>query len=509
MIRKVLLISTALIGVQQAHAQSAPASTDAQIEALRAQVEALQVQINELRAQTQRAATTANPATAPQAAQPSWKGAPQFSDDTGFSFKIRGRMNIDAAYAGRPPGYTANRNLGFNARFRRFRIGVDGSIPGGFSYKGEADFANAGVSFGDVILTYGPADQPFALTIGNQESLNGMEQQTSDNWVSFLERPAKEDAFLNTRRIGLVAGLHSKDQRLRFDAGLFAAHSIDGSFDNDGWIAGSRVTWTPVVGNGFVHLGANFQHRAFASNNGGTASVSNGASSTNQIARYRARPFLQSTDVRLVDSGPFAARGDDIWGVELWGVFKSLHIGGEGQWLKVRGYRPGSISTGLDAFAGGSVVTSASNPRYFGGFLEAGYFFTGETRGYKQGLWDRTKVRHPFSKGGWGALQLVARLDYLDLDSRTLTAAPTTNFANGNTSLAATGVREARGGTQTGYLLGLNWMPSDYLRLFFDFAHLSIDGGPFAAAADPLSSDPVYQRSYSTDSFAVRAQLDF
>ena len=56
------------------------------------------------------------------------------------------------------------------------------------------------------------------------------------------------------------------------------------------------------------------------------------------------------------------------------------------------------------------------NPSFWGGYIEAGYFLTGETRGYKNGTWDRTKVLKPFSKGGWGAFQVNGRVDYLDLD---------------------------------------------------------------------------------------------
>ena len=47
-----------------------------------------------------------------------------------------------------------------------------------------------------------------------------------------------------------------------------------------------------------------------------------------------------------------------------------------------------------------------------------GYYFTGETRGYKGGRFDRTKVLHPFNEGGWGALQLNARVDYVELRDR-------------------------------------------------------------------------------------------
>ncbi len=468
---------------------------------LEAQIAGLQTQLDALKAQMNKAT-------------PSWKGAPQSVDaDDGWSFKIRGRLMMDAAYAGKPDNYVANRNLGFNARMRRIRIGAEGTIPGGFGYKADIDFANSTVGFGDFILTYAPANRPFSLTLGNHESLDGMEQQTSSRWSSFIERAQVNDAFGNTRRLGLSAGFKTADNLFRVDAGLFAAHSIDASVDNDGWIGAVRTTYTPYVGGGFLHLGLNYQHREFQSNNGGVASVSAGAPSTNQFARYRARPFLQTTDQRFVDTGNIAANSDDIFGAEIYGVFKSLHLGGEAQMLKANTYRPGDIRGGLDAFAGGTGVTPLSNPSFWGGHFEIGYFLTGETRGYKNGLWDRTKVLKPFNKGGWGAFQITGRFDYLDLDDDKLINAPTNTFATGasslNTTAAGIAGRQARGGTQTGYLLGLTWIPTDYVRFLFNYIHTEVKGGSFAAAADPTSTDPVNKRGYNTDAFAVRAQLDF
>jgi phosphate-selective porin OprO and OprP len=478
-------------------ADSNVSAADARSTLLEAQIAGLQAQLDSLKAQVGKAT-------------PSWKGAPQSVDaEEGWSFKVRGRLMVDAAYAGKPNNFVANRNLGFNARVRRFRIGAEGAIPGGFGYKAEVDYANSTVGFGDVILTYAPANRPFAVTIGNHESLDGMEQQSSSRWSSFIERAQINDAFGNTRRLGLSAGFKSADNLFRVDTGVFAAHSIDASVDNDGWIGAVRATYTPFVDNGFVHLGLNYQHREFQSNNNAVASVSTGSPSTNQIARYRARPFLQTTDQRFVDTGNFAATGDDIFGAEIYGVFKSLHIGGEAQLLKVKAYAPGSIRTGLDAFTGGSVATPTGNPSFWGGHFEVGYFLTGETRGYKNGLWDRTKVLHPFNKGGWGALQLTGRFDYLDLDDSKLINGTTTNFATGAQTLATAASRQARGGKQTGYLLGLTWIPTDYVRFLANYIHTEVKGGTFAAGAEPLSNDPINQRGYSTDAFAVRAQIDF
>jgi phosphate-selective porin OprO and OprP len=482
-------------------AEANTSAADAKTALLEAQIAGLQSQLDALKAQVGKAT-------------PSWKGSPQLADsEEGWSFKVRGRLMVDAAYAGKPDNYVANRNLGFNARVRRFRVGVEGAIPGGFGYKAEVDYANSTVGFGDVILTYAPAGKPFAVTIGNHESLNGMEQQSSSRWSSFIERAQVNDAFGNTRRLGLSAGFKTSDNLFRVDAGLFTAHTIDASVDNDGWIGAVRATYAPLVGNGFLHLGVNYQHREFQSNNNGVASVSAGSPSTNQFARYRARPFLQTTDQRFVDTGNFAATGDDIVGVEAYGVFKSLHLGGEAQMVKVNSYTPGSIRTGLDSFAGGTGVTPSNDPSFWGGHFEIGYFLTGETRGYKNGQWDRTKVLNPFNKGGWGAFQVTGRFDYLDLDDADLIDGSTTTFATGATSLNVTPAglagRQARGGKQTGYLLGLTWIPTDYVRFLFNYVHAEVKGGPFAAIAEPTSTLAVNRRNYSTDSFAVRAQIDF
>jgi phosphate-selective porin OprO and OprP len=474
-----------------------PSEADSKAALLEAQIQALQGQIDQLKA-------LVNKAT------PSWKGAPQFADaDAGWTFKVRGRLMVDAGYISKPDNYIANRNLGFNTRVRRFRIGVEGTVPGGLGYKAEVDYANAAVGFGDVILTYTPTNAPITIQIGNQESLDGLEQMTSSRWSSFIERAQINDAFGNTRRLGLTVGTQSKDGLLRLTAGAFAAHSIDASLDNEGYILATRGTYTPYALNGFLHLGFNVQYRKFQSNDNGVASVSVGAPSTNQLARYRARPFLQTTDVRFVDTGNFAAKSDLILGLEAYGVFKSLHLGGEAQLVKVRGYNAGDRATGLNAFAGGSAVTPTDDPTFFGGHFEIGYFLTGETRGYKNGLFDRTKVLKPFDKGGSGAFQLIGRVDYLDLDSNKLKSGLTNNFATGVTSLATDAVRLARGGKQTGYLAGLTWIPTDYVRFLLNYIHTEVQGGPLAAGTVPISSRTVDRRRFSTDAVALRAQIDF
>lgn len=467
------------------------------LEALQARIDALQGELDALKRQLPKAT-------------PSWKGAPELADpDKGWSFKPRGRLQFDAGHVGVPGDYAASRNLGFNARARRLRLGVEGTMPGGFGYKAEVDFANGSVSVTDAYLSYGAAGSPVSVRVGNINTLGGLDEITSSNHISFAERGQMSEAFLHGRRIGVAVAAQHDD--LRAEAGLFAAHGVDASFDNDGWIAAARVTWSPEVAGGRLHLGLNAQLRDFASNNGGAAQAGNGTVSSGQLARYRARPFSQLTDVRFVDTGNFAAHGDLILGAELGGVFGSLYFASEAQWMRVDAYAPGDIRSGLDSFAGGNVaVVPTGNPGFLSAYGELGWFITGETRGYKDGIWARTKVLKPLGRaGGTGAFQLAARIDHLDLDSNKLKGGLTNNFTTGLTSLDAPAIRLARGGRQTGYLLGLNWVPIDYVRLMLSYARVTVEGGPLAALVRPLSALPVDERSYATDVLAARMQVEF
>ena len=497
------------------------------IELLTAQVEALQEAMEEIKAGMVKAT-------------PSWKGAPQYEDkEEGWSFKPRGRLQYDAGWISNPDnnpltgGSTGagaglnTRDLGFNTRFRRIRLGAEGTIPGGFGYKFEMDYANASVGFGDVILTYAGKGNPWNVAIGNMEPNNGLEQQTSSRFTSFMERAAFDDAFINTRRVGLNLGYVNPAGTFRINGGLFAAHSIDASVDTEGWIAAARAVYSPLMGANQLHFGANFQYRKFQANNGQTPSNSIGAPSTNQIARYRARPFTQTTGIRFVDTGNYAAEGDAVLGLEAAGIFKSLHLAAEGQYLWSRiGYDAGDFyaSNDLDQFVnnttsgcGGTLtacavyVTPSGNPSFWGGYIEAGYFFTGETRGYKNGTWDRTKVLKPFNKGGWGALQANLRVDHLDLQSNKLKNALNNNFTAGTTSSSSLLSRSTRGGKQTGILASLVWIPEDYMRFYFQYSHAFIKGGPFADEVEDTSTGTldVSGKKYGVDFVGTRAQIDF
>ena len=135
----------------------------------------------------------------------------------------------------------------------------------------------------------------------------------------------------------------------------------------------------------------------------------------------------------------------------------------------------------------------------------------GRLRSYKrgEGIWGRTKVLHPISKGGSGAFQLAARFEYVDLDDDSLINGPTNNFTTGASSLASLAARLGRGGKQTSYMLGLNWYPMDYMRFMVNYGRIEVEGGPIAALVSPLSSLPVNQRQFGVDLLQTRLQFEF
>ena len=467
----------------------------AKLELLQAQVEALQESIAQIQA-------------AQAKVTPSWKGAPQLEDkDAGWSFKPKGLVQYDAGYVGYPNGDELRGtvaglnfgNLGWSTRARRLTIGADGTIPGGFRYSVEFNFAQGQVDFEDVLLAYDFKDTPLTAQVGYFYPFSSLETMTSSKYTSFMERAGITDAFSHNRRIGaaLVANDKTAD-KWTAQAGIFSEEMNANDFNRTGWVFAARGVFSPTLGTTRLHLGANFEHR----DNRREA----------QSRNYQLRPTTQLTDQRFISTGNIAGKSDNIAGVEVAAIMKNFHFAGEAQKVWVNAYSAAEIA----ALAAQTDTNDTplgtgynGNPSFWSAYGEIGYYFTGETRGYKGGKFDRTKVLHPFNEGGWGALQLNARLDYVELRDR---------VDSSSASVAAPFY--VNGGKQIAYEGSLIWNPTDYVRFMAQYGHIDVTGGPrgsVATAGPPPTlgvfpigtTTPANQRKYGVNTFAVRAQLDF
>ncbi|MGB5485147.1 porin [Parasphingorhabdus sp.] len=454
-----LLAGTATIALTPASAMAAPL-TEEQAAALLGKMNQLEREVADLRAQlgnvqqTQQVSASAIAATDAKIAateeklaqqdpvKVGWKGAPEMKGADGWSFKPRGRLLYDFGTVNAPDSIV-DAGLGFGNEARRIRLGASGSIPGGFGYKLEADFADNAIDLTDAIITY--EDGGLTLTAGQHNNFQGLEELSSSNDTSFIERAGFTDAFGFERQVGLSAQYGVSD--LLFQAGVFTDNIDDLSSDeNDSVGFDVRAVAMPKFGDVQSHFGASYHYRDL-----GDAMTSR---------RYRQRPAVHFTDTRFIDTGNISgAESESSYGLEAAVISGRFHAAAEGHWLRLN--RTGALA----------------DPTFFGGSVEAGFFLTDDTRGYKEGVFKGVKVSNPVGQGGMGAWQINVRYDHLDLVDA--------GFS---------------GGTQDAYQASLIWTANDYVRFLMTYARLDYNSAAILAAG---SGD------YSVDSFAGRFQLSF
>lgn len=461
-----LLTTSMMASPVMAMAQSdESAALRAELDALRAQMAAMQHRLDALDAQAAHgsadeasrsaAASIENSAIAPtpSASAPAlpapassdqivWRGAPEWKNDAGWSFKPRGRIQVDFAGVDSPAGVTEDRG-GLRTELRRIYFGADGKIPGGFSYRVEADFAN-GIELTDAYLRYGTG--PAHVSIGHMKTFSGLDDMTSDLYLSLMERASFTQAFGFQRRVGIAGQYAAGDMLLQ--GGVFGANAEDLADDKNNAIAADlRVVWSPNVGDDILlHLGGSLHMRNL--------------NDSNATVRYRARPGAHTTDLRLVDTGNIAAKGERSFGLEAAVRHGPFHAMAEGYWQKVR-------------------RIGGADPSFFGGYAELGMVLTkGDQRGYKEGAFDRLKPSRPITKGGPGAIEVNLRYDHISLNDQDII-----------------------GGKQQTAWIGLVWAPIDYVRLTANYGRMWISDARVAAADG--------RTKYQADTLGLRTQIDF
>jgi len=416
------------------------AAMAARIDTLQTQLTAAQVKVDAT--STAVAAFPAQTATAKPATEITWDGAPKLTAPGGWSFKPRGRLQVDVAGVNAPAGIPGSASLGIATEFRRAYLGFEGTIPGGFGYRAEADIANSAVDLTDFYLTY-KASPKVTVTLGQHKAFSSMEDMTSDLYTSMMERAAFNSAFGFERRVGLSATYMGK--AVMVQGGIFADDAAALNADsNNSYSVDGRIVFMPKIGKGQLHIGASAHVRDF-----------NDVSAT---ARYRARPFVHTTDIRLIDTKAFSASGERNFGAEFAYINGRFHATAESAWMTAR--RPG-----------------LADPTFNGGYAEVGYLLTDDTTAYKGGAYDRIRPKHAVGKGGIGAVQVNARYDWLDLNDGAII-----------------------GGRQQVAGLSLLWMPTDYVRFNVNYGHIWVNDAAVAAGT---------ARNYTADSIGMRAQFDF
>lgn len=423
--RLILLTNVALVALISLPASAAnpDGSIENRIDGLEKQIEMLRA---ELKAQKEK--------PAPKAAtidgiKISMKPSPKIeSADGSFSFQPFGRIHTDAAFfdddkVDHPDGVS----------IRRARIGFKGKVAEDFKYKIEMDFGKESLSFKDTYLAYSGGDAG-TIKLGHFKPFLGLEELTSSNNVTFIERSSPISAFTAGRKIGLAYGVGDKDWS--FNLGAFNDTVSVTSSDDEAWSLSSRATYAPVAKKGrVVHLGASANYRV--------------PDASTDSARFRARAENNNASVRSVDTGTISSVDNVIaYGLEAAAVYDGLSLQGE------------YLAANTDIDGGGSAD-------FDGYYAQASWLLTGESRPYKAkaGKFGSIKPTNPFnSKGGTGAWELALRYSNLDLN---------------NSSAGITG------GEMNNLTAGVNWYVNNYIRLMANYIMVDTDQSATTADDDP------------------------
>jgi phosphate-selective porin OprO/OprP len=459
-------------GVPEAKAQNLQ-DIQAQIDSMQATIKALQKQVADAKAQAAAANAAAESAGASDLdLNVKWKGAPEFSSGDGkFKMKIRGRLQTDYNAIDQDEFITGRPDVSA-AEIRRARLGVEGVVFYNVGYKFEIDFANDVTAIKDAYIEYNGLADGLSLRAGNFKTPNSIDEMTSSRFLTFLERAAFVEAWGLDRQIG--GGVIYAQDHFTLSAGIFGPEP----FEDELWLqdvktGAARITLAPINRevNGVhqvVHLGASWRGRDNAEDRRSSSTPQDPLN--DEFFRYRAR----GADLHLADrfvSTPQVFDEDTFWGVEGAVIWGPVHVVGE--------------YTELEAEV--SPLFVGSDATYPGWYIEAGWFLTGETRGYNEGEFVGIKVKNPVigggKGGGWGAWQIAGRYDVIDFTDKATTIE--------NCTLC---------GEQTTWEIVLNWWLNDYTGLQFQYGESDIKGGPllFANGASANRNDGANIKGFGT-----------
>lgn len=360
-----------------------------------------------------------------------WKDGLNFQSGDGKTFKgkIGGRIQYDIAGAEEDDFVKAVAgDTVASTEFRRARLYTSGEINEGVPvhYILQLDFAGGDYKFTDAYL--GVKDIPFVglLQLGQMYEPFSLEQLTSDNYITFLERAAPIEAFSPARNAGGLILNDLFDERMTYSFGIFTDDENDKA-DGDAFESNTRVTgritglpWYADEGRSYLHLGI-----------GGIV-----INPENDTVRYRTRPEAHLAP-RYVDTGTFSADMAYLANVEALFTLGPLSIQGE------------YFHTWTDSAVAG-------DPGFDGFYLFASYFLTGDYRPYRKssGVPDRVRPHNSlaFNSPGWGAWELLARVSQVNLNDGPI-----------------------QGGRLTDYTLGLGWYLNPNTRMLFNYIYADLD----------------------------------
>ena len=392
------------------------------------------------------------------------------SADGRNSIYLTGRLHFDMGdYLDYHPAskFASVQDLNSGVNARRARLGVLGKFLGDWNYAfildfgGSSDSNNNGVTgsrstdIENAFITYN-GFRPFAIDLGYLDVPYTLDESTSSNDIMFIERASSNVIATGLAANDARAALGVRWNTDRAWAGTYVTGPTAGANHSGGDQqqvgATARATYPVLQSNAYsLHLGVDGEYVFQPKNNGsGTGAITNGVS-------FSDRPELRVDPTAFINTGTIPAKNAAVYSGELAGGIGSFFAQGEYYIYQVK-------QAGFTGTAPKPELT------FDGGYAQASYVITGESRKYipTTGAYSGVRPDRPVGAGGWGAWEVAARFSYLNLN----------NHATGNVAGAGTG--GVLGGRQQTYTFGVNWYPVYNIRFMLDYIYADVNKIPTA-----------------------------
>jgi phosphate-selective porin OprO/OprP len=521
--------AVSLIGallVSQAHAESA-GNNDSEIALLRQQLRLLEQKLDKLQRQTTANTTAAAKANAkaddakattvkvananaaipvknpvaPAGAVVTMPGnRPTICTPDGLNcVAITGRIHFDGGGYDYHPNTAATvpQRLDDGVNVRRARIGLAGKFLGDwnfgliYDFGGSSDGFDSTASVGGAAVGFLPGGalsgienaylsytgfKPFGGTLAIEGGIMDLpitlDEATSSNDIMFMERASSGVIASNIAANDFRSTFGARWFNDRFWAGAYAtgpttgaihsASSINPNGTTEQFGAVARAAAQVISTNDYtLHIGGDAEFLIRPPHN-----LVTGA----QTLTLSDRPELRIDPTTLISTGAMAGvTAAQVYNVEAAATVGSLYLQGEYFLFNVER----------------KALVGLPDLKFQGGYAQAGYILTGETRKYNPGSASYGGVipANPFSLdgGGWGAWEIAGRYSTMDLNDQLASA-------NG-----------VAGGRQNVYTLALNWYINRNVRFMFDYLH-----GDVRKQVSPTNFGDTGSKF---DAFAMRTQV--
>jgi phosphate-selective porin OprO and OprP len=390
-----------------------------------------------------------------------------------YKIKFRGYTQLDGRFFIGDPN-----NLGTDQfLFRRVRPVLEGSLTKYVDFKIMPDFAGSSFQLFDAYVDLKPLIDEYKdllkIRVGKYKAPLGLERLQSATAIALVERGAPTN-LVPTRDIGIELWGNLLDRRFRgtpwsgiigYELGVFDGApdlgNVNGNLGDDFTFAG-RVfvqpfaTWSEGSEYDVV--------RGLGIGIGGSWGDVNGSQSNPDLPSYRS--FSQNTVFSYVTGSDAATTAISDGTLSRWNPQAYWYWGPFGAFFEyVQSTTPVKLGD-----TKGDVRNNAWQ-------ITGSWVITGDPASYKG-----VSPVNPFNpwNGKWGALEVVARYDELDIDDNAFDL----GFANPTRSIRSF----------QGFGGGLNWYWSNNIKIVLDYYHTHFEGGASGGTGNRPTEDVIITR---------------